>query len=122
MTGITVSRALEVSGGIAGLNIHDNTIYNIRQPGYFSNNVSGTIANNYVYGTGGWVLLSACAINFTGNQWGTGTAANYYDIAILNATINMYTDIAAVSAANNNANIENQHNSYGSPVLSIVYM
>lgn len=122
MTGGNVSRALEISGGLTGLNIYDNTIYNLRQPGYINNNVTGTIANNHVYGTRGWVLLSDCSINFTGNQWGAGADANYYDIAILNAAVNKYTDIAAVSAANNNANIENQHSSYGAPVLSIVYV
>ncbi len=122
MAGGNVSRALEVSGGLSGLNIHDNTIYNLRQPGYINNNVTGNISNNHVYGTRGWVVLSDCAVNFTGNQWGTGTTANYYDIAILNTTVNKYTDIASVSAVNNNASIENQHSSYGSPVLSIVYV
>ncbi len=120
MTGGNVSRALEVSGGLTGLNIHDNTLYNLRQPGYINNNVTGAITNNMVYGTRGWVVLSDCAVNFSGNQWGTGNTANYYDIAILNATLNKYTDIAAVSAANNNAVIENQHSSYGSPILSVV--
>ncbi|HCL05186.1 MAG TPA: hypothetical protein DHW64_04135, partial [Chitinophagaceae bacterium] len=122
MTGGNVSRALEISGGLTGLNVHDNTIYNLRQPGYINNNVSGVITNNRVYGTRGWVVLSDCAVSFTGNQWGSGATANYYDIAILNAATNKYTDIAAVSAANNNANIENQHSSYGAPVLSIVYV
>lgn len=122
MTGGNVSRALEVSGSLTGLNIHDNIIYNLRQPGYINNNVTGNIANNLVYGTRGWVVLSDCAVNFTGNQWGSGATANYYDIAILNAAVNKYTDIAAVSMANNNAHIENQHSSYGSPVLSVVYV
>lgn len=122
MTGGNVSRALEVSGGLTGLNIHDNTIYNLRQPGYINNNVTGTIANNHVYGTRGWVIMSDCAVNFSGNTWGTGFTANYYDIAILNATVNTYTDIAAISAANNDATIENQHSSYGSPVLSLVFV
>lgn len=122
MAGSNVSRALEIAGGLTGLSIHDNTIYNLRQPGYINGNVTGAITNNKVYGTRGWVVLSDCAISFTGNEWGTGTSANYYDIAILNATINKYTDIAAVSAANNNAHIENQHSSYGTPVLSIVYV
>jgi|GEM_PF-1896409 len=122
MAGANVSRALEVSGGLTGLNIHDNTIFNLRQPGYINNNVSGNITNNKVYGTRGWVLLSDCAVNFNGNTWGSGATANYYDIAILNATVNKYTDIAAISAVNNQAIIENQHSSYGTPVLSIVHV
>ncbi len=122
MTGGNVSRALEVSGGLTGLNIHDNTIYNLRQPGYINNNVTGAITNNNVYGTRGWVIMSDCTVNFSGNSWGTGSSANYYDIAILNATVNKYTDIAAVSAANNDATIENQHSSYGTPVLSVVFV
>jgi hypothetical protein len=122
MTGGNVSRALEVSGGLTGLNIHDNTIFNLRQPGYINNNVTGNITNNHVYGTRGWVVMSDCAVNFSGNSWGEGITANYYDIAILNATVNKYADIVTVSAANNNAAIENQHSSYGSPVLSVVFV
>lgn len=123
MTGGNTSRALEISGGLTGLNIHDNKIHNLRQPGYINNNVTGNITNNLVYGTRGWVMLSDCNINFAGNQWGSGVTANYYDIAIINATVNKYTDIASISAANNDAIIENQHSSYGTtPVLSIVHV
>lgn len=122
MTGSASTRGLELSGGYTGINIHDNTIYNLRQPGYINNNVTGNITNNSVYGTRGWVMLADCNITFSGNTWGSGSTANYYDIAIINATLNKYTDIAAMSAANNDAIIENQHSSYLTPILSIVHV
>ena len=66
-----VSRAMVVSGGLSGLNIEGNTIYALRQPAYFSGPTTGTVQNNYVYGTKGWVLEDG-DMTFTGNTWGTG--------------------------------------------------
>ncbi len=116
-----VTRALEIGGGATGLYIHDNTFSALRQPAYINNNVTGTIANNLAKGTRGWVLFSDCNITFTDNTWGTDSEVNYYDIAILSAQANNYPNIVAVSEANNDATIENQHFSYGIPaILSIV--
>lgn len=116
-----VSRAFVVNAGaFAGLNIEGNTIYNLRQPAYISGAHTGTIQNNYVYGTKGWVLEGG-NLTFTGNTWGTGAQANVYDIAIL-ATMPgaYYTDIVAMSNANNGAVIEDQR--VGPAVLSVVYV
>ena len=41
---------------LSGLNIEGNTIYALRQPAYVSGPTTGTVQNNYVYGTKGWVL------------------------------------------------------------------
>jgi len=59
---------------------------------------------------------------FTNNSWGTGSDVNYYDIAILNASTNNYTDIVTMSNNNNGAIIENQHSSYSFAILSIVHV
>ena len=69
-------------GGLSGINIEGNTIYALRQPAYISGTHTGTIQNNYVYGTKGWVLEGG-NLTFTGNTWGTGANVNVYDIAIL---------------------------------------
>jgi hypothetical protein len=114
-----VSRAMVVAGGLTGLMIEGNTIYALRQPAYFSNSF-GSIINNFVYGTRGWVIEDG-NFNFTGNTWGSGATANYVDIAIL-ATVNLayYTDIVAMSNANNQAVIEDQRPTVR--VLTIVYV
>ncbi|MCK9368423.1 DUF5011 domain-containing protein [Candidatus Dojkabacteria bacterium] len=115
-----VSRAMVVSGGLSGLQIEGNTIYSLRQPGYFTGPTTGNIVNNYVYGTKGWVMEGG-DMTFTGNNWGTGAQANVYDIAILAlAPLSAYTDIVSMSNLNNGAVIEDQRVSPA--VLSTVYV
>ncbi len=119
-----VSRAMTVTYGITGLIIEDNTIYSLRQPAYINGSLAspttGNITNNFVYATRGWVIDGA-NMSFSGNRWGTGANANAVDIAILAATdLSYYTDIPAISAANNSAVIEDQRVSPA--LLSIVYV
>lgn len=116
-----VSRAMVINAGaFTGISITNNEIYNLRQPAYISGTHTGTISNNYVHGTKGWVIEGG-NLTFTGNTWGTGVAANVYDIAIIPAVgPSYYTDILAMSAANNNAFIEDQRTSPAT--LSIVYV
>jgi len=117
---VDVSRAMEVAGELSGLNISGNTIYDLRQPAYINGVTTGTISNNYVYLTMGWVLAEG-NMTFTNNTWGTSANANFLDIAIL-AGVNptYYTDIPAMAAANNGAFIEDQRTSPAT--LSIVYV
>jgi hypothetical protein len=115
-----VSRAMEMSGGISGLVVNGNTIHHLRQPAYINTPVLGTISNNYVYGTKGWVIAGG-GVTFIGNTWGTGTDVNVYDIAVINGVIpGYYPDIVAMSNANNGAVIEDQRVSPA--VLSTVYV
>lgn len=116
-----VSRALVINAGaFSGLNIESNTIYGLRQPAYVSGTHTGTVQNNFVYGTKGWVLEGG-DLTFTGNTWGTGADVNVYDIAIISAMpAAYYTDIVAMSNANNGAVIEDQRVSPA--VLSVVYV
>jgi hypothetical protein len=114
------SRAMEFAGGLSGLNISGNTIHNLRQPGYINGVTTGTISNNYVYLTKGWVIQQG-DMTFTNNTWGTGANSNVYDIAILSLVSPIYyTDLPALSAANNGAFIEDQRTSPAT--LSIVYV
>jgi len=115
-----ISRAMVTTGGLSGLNISGNTIHHLRQPAYISGVTTGTISNNYVYLTKGWVVEQG-DMTFTNNTWGTGANANVYDIAILSSVgAGYYTDILAMSAANNGAFIEDQRTSPAT--LSIVYV
>ncbi len=85
-----VTRALEIQGGLSDLLIDGNTVFNLRQPAYINGGTTGTISNNRVYGTKGWVVDGAL-ITFTGNSWrsdgGTGSSENFgCDIALLDGT------------------------------------
>lgn len=107
-----VSRAFEVAYGITNLTIQGNSIHGLRQPGYFNGSLAapttGTVADNYVYGTKGWVVAGA-NLTFTGNTWGAGVDANYLDIVLLSGTpIGYYPDIVALSAANSDAAVQDQ--------------
>ena len=118
-----VSRAMIINaGGFSDILITGNEIYGLRQPAYISGTHTGTISNNYVHDTKGWVLEGG-NLTFTGNTW----ANNIGDIAILgpNGTYpgvpaEFYTDIVAMSAANNGAVIEDQRMSPA--LLSVVYV
>ena len=117
-----VSRAMVISGGLSNMLIDGNTIFALRQPGYFSGALTpspaGTVSSNFVYGTKGWVIEGGNMV-FTGNTWGTGANANVYDIAILaGVQAGFYPDIVAMSNANNAAVIEDQRPSPA--ILSIV--
>jgi len=115
-----VSRAIEVAGGLSGLNFSGNTIHSLRQPAYVNGVTTGTISNNYVYLTRGWVVAEG-NLTFTGNTWGTGANANVYDIAVLSTVSpTYYADIPAMAAANNSAFIEDQRTT--PYTLSIVYV
>ncbi|HEX7041581.1 MAG TPA: hypothetical protein VF202_15800 [Trueperaceae bacterium] len=105
-----ITRALEIQGGLSGLLIDGNTVFALRQPAYINGGTpgtTGTISNNKVYGTKGWVVDGAL-MTFSGNTWrsdgGTGPSENIdCDIALLAATPNgvpQYDPIADLEAAN----------------------
>lgn len=119
-----ISRGFEVAYGSENLNISNNVFHHLRQPGYFNgdtvNPTTGVIANNLTYHTRGWVIAGA-NFTFTDNQWGSGSEANVYDIAILSGTpADYYADIVAISEANNDAVIEDQR--VPPAVLSVAYV
>jgi len=108
------TRAIEVSS-VSGLTIDNNHITHFRQPAYI-NDATGTVSNNYVADTKGWVVVSESDITFTGNTWGAGSDQNVVDIAIIAdnsganpSNIDNYAGhTAAMSAANSNARIDEQ--------------
>jgi hypothetical protein len=115
-----VSRAMEFTGGLSGLTIANNEIFDLRQPAYINGVSTGTISNNYVYRTRGWVVAGG-NLTFVDNTWGTGSDSNIYDIALISSVEpTYYTDLAALAAANNGAFIEDQRTTPAT--LSIVYV
>ena len=100
-----VARGLTMNAGVTGFVIDGNHFENLRQPGYIEG--VGEITNNYVTGTRGWVITENHLLTaLTGNTFGE----NAVDIAIIanGGTGSNYTDVVAISVANDGAFVENQ--------------
>lgn len=102
-----VTRALEVSGH-SGIAITNNTFSKLRQPAYVNAGASGSITGNSVSGTKGWVIESGSTFAISGNTWGSGADTNTVDIAVIAVGGNNYSDVVALGAANNDAQIINK--------------
>lgn len=106
------ARAFEISATATGLLIDGNTITDFRQPAYINGGAAalGTISNNTVTGTKGWVVDGAM-VTFTGNTM-ENCAACDTDIALLDSSTSgyqaFYADRIALSNSNNNAHIDVQ--------------
>ena len=100
-----VSRALEVST-VSNVTINDNTFNNFRQPAYINDFATGTINDNYVNETRGFVIVANTDFTFSGNSWGT----NALDIAFIPGAPNNYDceRVRQIVRDNNNANVQNQ--------------
>ena len=101
-----VSRALVVKAGAENIAITGSTFSHLRQPGYI-NNSSGTITNNTVDNTRGWVITGDATVSLTGNTF----ADNAVDICIIsnnNDTNNYAGKTASLSKNNNGAYVQNQ--------------
>jgi hypothetical protein len=102
-----VSRALEVQGSLTGLNVQGNNIHHLRQPAYINPGTVGTITNNVVSRTKGWVVDGA-SLTFSGNSWGPPQNESA-DIALLaSCTSLQYPNLLALSSGNGNAYISGQ--------------
>lgn len=100
------SRAFVISA-LTGTLITNNVIHTFRQPGYMSGGVGtgGTISNNQVSGTRGWVVEGGDYL-FTGNSWGEPQNQGC-DIALLGTIIpanqTFYLPLLTLSSTNDNA-------------------
>lgn len=102
-----VLRATAVSPGVTGFVIEGNTIKNLRQPGYIEGD--GTISENYVENTRGWVVCATAEPTLTNNTF----KDNAIDIAIIanratEDTTNFKNTIDDLSKDNNGAYVEHQ--------------
>ncbi len=101
-----IFRAIVFNKGTSGYVIDDNTFTNVRQPAYIQG--EGTVTNNTVSGTRGFVVECNYENVFTGNTF----TNNVEDIAIIPGTDGscVYTvgDAITISVANHNANVDVQ--------------
>jgi hypothetical protein len=100
-----VTRALELSTA-SGYVISGNTFNHLRQPAYINDFASGSITNNHVRDTRGWVLVANTNFTFSGNTFET----NAVDIAFIPGQPNTYTCevMQQIKQANNDPVIDNQ--------------
>lgn len=106
LTDNDISRALVVKAGAENIAITGNTFSHLRQPGYI-NNSSGTITNNTVDTTRGWVVCGDATVSLSGNTFEN----NAVDICIINNSndTNNYAGKTAILSKNNNgAYVQNQ--------------
>lgn len=124
--GGSASRGFEVSA-VTGFTISNNTFNHLRQPGYI-NSATGNLTGNNVDNSKGFVIVSESNVTITGNTFGT----NIGDIAIICSVAvasnvacpnaNNYTDVLALSAANNNAVVDNQTPVKDNTTFPVVYV
>lgn len=100
-----VARAIVPNAGITGYTISGNHFESLRQPGYLEG--AGSVTDNFVKNTRGWVICVNHEISLSGNAF-DGNAVDIAIIANNQLDSDYYTDIAAISAANNGAYVENQ--------------
>lgn len=101
-----VVRAIVSNAGVSGYLIEGNTFKNVRQPAYLEGN--GTVKNNTVDGTRGFVVCCNYKVTMEGNTFGE----NAVDIAVIenNGAENVYTeeDGIELSTKNNGAYVDLQ--------------
>ena len=102
-----VNRAFVTQPNVTNLLARNNIFYTLRQPAYLNPNSTGTIMNNVVYNTRGYVVDRAIFL-FSGNSW--GNLENAVDIALLSGTITgaPYDPLSILSSSNSNATISDQ--------------
>jgi hypothetical protein len=101
------SCAMNVAGGLTGLLINNNTIYDLRFPAEIAATTVGTISNNAVSRSEGWQNNGA-NLTFTANSW--PLPPNQGAEIVLLAAVNpiWYPDLKLLSTSNNDAFIDAQ--------------
>ena len=102
-----VNRGFVTQGNATNLLVRDNVFHTLRQPAYLNPGSTGTIINNVVYNTRGYVVDQATFL-FSGNSW--GLPANAVDLALLagTATGAPYDPLSALEASNSSATVSDQ--------------
>lgn len=102
-----VNRGFVTQGNATNLLARENVFHTLRQPAYLNPGSTGTIMNNVVYNTRGYVVDGATFV-FSGNSW--GLPANAVDIALLSGTASgaPYDPLSALEASNSSATVSDQ--------------
>ena len=102
-----VNRGFVTQINTTNLLVRNNIFHTLRQPAYLNPNSTGTIMDNVVYNTRGYVVDQAIFL-FSGNSW--GIPENAVDIALLAGTKTgaPYDPISALSSSNSGAAVSDQ--------------
>lgn len=102
-----VNRGFVTQVNSTNLLVRNNIFHTLRQPAYLNPNSTGTIMDNVVYNTRGYVVDQAVFV-FSGNSW--GIPENAVDIALLAGTTTgaPYDPLSALQASNSSATISDQ--------------
>ena len=102
-----VNRGFVTQGSATDLLVKENIFRTMRQAAYLNPNSTGTIMNNVVYDTRGFVVDQAL-FEFSGNSW--GIPENAVDIALLAGTTSgtPYDPLTALEASNSDATVSDQ--------------
>lgn len=102
-----VNRGFVTQSNATNLLVRENIFHTLRQPAYLNPNSTGTIMNNVVYNTRGYVVDQATFLFFR-NSW--GIPENAVDIALLAGTTTgvPYDLILELETNNSNATISDQ--------------
>lgn len=102
-----VNRGFVTQESATNLLVRDNIFHTLLQSAYLNPNSTGTIMNNVVYNTRGYVVDRAIFV-FSGNSW--GISENAVDIALLVGTVTgaPYDSLSTLEASNSNATISDQ--------------
>ena len=102
-----VNRGFVTQGSATDLLVKENIFRTMRQAAYLNPNSTGTIMNNVVYDTRGFVVDQAL-FEFSGNSW--GIPENAVDIALLAGTTSGTPDdpLTALEASNSDATVSDQ--------------
>jgi hypothetical protein len=102
-----VNRGFVTQGNAMNLLVRNNVFHTLRQPAYLNPGSTGTIIDNVVYNTRGFVVDQATFL-LSGNSW--GLPANAVDIALLAGTTSgaPYDPLSALEASNSSATISDQ--------------
>ena len=102
-----INRGLVTQPGITNLLVRNNIFHTLRQPAYLNPNSTGTIMDNVVYNTRGYVVERAIFV-FSWNSW--GIPENAVDIALLACTNTgaPYDPLTALETNNSSATISDQ--------------
>lgn len=102
-----VNRGFVTQSNVTNLLVRNNIFHTLRQSAYLNPNSTGTIMDNVVYNTRGYVVDRAVFL-FSGNSW--GIPENAVDIALLAGTTTgaPYDPLSALEASNSSATISDQ--------------
>ena len=101
------NRGFVTQGDAMNTLVRDNVFHTLRQAAYLNPGSTGTIINNVVYNTRGYVVDQGVFL-FSGNSW--GLPANAVDIALLTGTPKgaPYDPLSSLESSNSSASISDQ--------------